>query len=147
MLLFYVSDNCYAVDSQYIVRVLPWVNLNKSSSTPNYVAGLLNFGGKTIPIVDFCQLIERRATPLLISSKIILVKDPKSIDEHIWGILGEKVTDLLDVRREEFQQKDFSGSSFPYINRIYNNDQQIIQYLDIEEFFRFLPQEKNAAKD
>ena len=136
MLLFYVGENGYAIESQPILRIIPAVALKKMPLAPPYFAGLLNFGGKAIPVIDFCQLIEQRATAHVLSSRIILVQDPDA--KHLLGILGEKVQDLLPDRIEMLPQSHFHLMTFPYLNQILIHENQMIQYLDLREFFRFL---------
>lgn len=138
MLLFYVGENGYVIDSHHILRIVPSVKLEKMLSAPIYIVGLLNLEAKLIPVLDFCLLIERRPARPLLSSRIILIKDPKPESERVLGLLGENVKDLLNIRLEQFSPIDFSFTSFPYLNRLFSNDNQIIQYLDIAEFFKFL---------
>lgn len=141
LLLFYVGDNGYAIDSRYIIYIVPHVDLKKIPSMPSYFAGLLNLGGKAIPVVDFCQIIEQRPTRFLLSSRIMLVKDPRAHSELILGILGEKMKELIDVKKDEFKSTDFSSASFPYLNRVLSKNEEMIQYLDLELFFEFLAAE------
>jgi chemotaxis-related protein WspB len=60
MLLFYVGKSGYAIDSFHVLRIIPLVDLKKMTAMPHYIAGFLNFGGKVVAVVDFCQLIEER---------------------------------------------------------------------------------------
>lgn len=138
MILFYVGENAYAIESRYIMRILPKVELKKMPTTLPYIEGFLNLGGKAIPIIDSCQLIEQRSAQDLLSSRIILIKDPSENSERVAGILGEKIKDFINVRLEEFKPIDFSLSPFPFLNRVLSIDNEIIQYLDIATFFRFL---------
>jgi chemotaxis-related protein WspB len=40
MLLFYVSNDLYAIESSHVVEVIPRVALRKVHHVPDYVAGL-----------------------------------------------------------------------------------------------------------
>lgn len=147
MLLFYVGENGYAIDSRYILRIVPQVELKKRPFMPFYIAGFLNLGGKAIPIIDFSQLIEQRATRPLLLSRIILLQILQSGSERILGVLGEKVKDLLPVELEEFSQADFSFAPFPYLSQILSTNHEVIQYLDVEKFFHFLSADLAAEKE
>jgi chemotaxis-related protein WspB len=136
MLLFYAGKNGYAIDNRYIIHILPKVILKKMPGMPAFMAGLLNWRGQFISVVDFCQLLEQRETSFLLSSRIILIKDPNK--EHFLGILGEKVENILNLKQEDFSQIEFSLVSFPYLNGIYHIDKESIQYVDVEKLFHFL---------
>ncbi len=136
MLLFYVGENRYAVDNQCIVKIIPRVFLKKMPYAPPYLAGLLNWEGKPIPIVNFCHLIEQREACEAFHTRIILIKAPH--DALYVGIMGEKVIDIANVKASQFSETGFYLSHFPYLSGVYNDQNGIIQKLDVAEFFKFL---------
>lgn len=141
MLLFYVGENCYAINCSNILRIVPKVNLKHIPYKVNYIAGILNLRGKAVPVIDFCQLIEQREAKFLLNSRIILVQDPRPKSEQVLGILGEKVDKIVDLRPEQFRQPEFSLPYFPYLDKIYSDNKGIVQYINIEEFFQHLSDE------
>lgn len=149
ILLFYVGDNRYAINCEDIVRIIPKVALKGVPYATNYMAGFLNLGGRPVPVVDFCQLIEQRETHFSLHSRIILVKDPEGDSERILGILGEKVDEIVNLYPEQFSKTEFPLHYFPYLDKVYSDDKGIIQHVNIVEFFRFLSAElfKAAGKD
>lgn len=143
MLLFYVGENCYAVDHRDISQVIPNVHLKKMPGGPAYIAGLLNFQGRSILTIDFCQLIEQRSTQAMLHSRIILIQFSQYPDQ-IWGLLGEYVENILPLTPEQFSLTKFHSSSLPYLDRIYHDDKRMIQYLDVNKFFKFLSTDLEA---
>ncbi len=139
LLLFYVGKNCYSIDNQYVLRIVPKVLLKKIPHAKDYLAGILNLRGKLIPVIDFCQLIEQRATQDFMHSRIILLQDTTNSDsERVVGILGEKVEEILNLKSELFNKTDFLPHHFPYLDKVYSDDKRFIQHLNVGEFFRFL---------
>lgn len=138
LLLFHVGKNAYAIDTRHILRIVPQVELKKIPSMPPYFAGLLNLGGKAIPVVDFCQLIEKRPAENILSSRIILLKDPEDKSERVLGVLGEHIKDFIEVKKDQFNPTDFSVIPYPFLNRVLSKDGEMIQFLDLEQFFQFL---------
>ena len=55
MLLFFVGDNAYAVDCQYIQEVIPKVELTKIPHTPGSIAGMINIGSQPIAVIIFAN--------------------------------------------------------------------------------------------
>lgn len=141
MLSFSVSENRYAIDHDHILRVIPKVLLKQIPDMPFYIAGFLNLRGEQIPVVDFCRLIEQRDTQNYLHSRIILVKDPNLESHLVIGILGEKVSEIIECLPENFDKIEFNFSHFPYLEMIYNEEQGMIQLLNVENFIRFLSAE------
>lgn len=150
MLLFYVGENRYVIENSFILQIVPRVPLKKMPYTSAYVMGLLNFEGNPIPVVDFCQLIEQRDAHFAWYSRIILVRDPHSKDKVV-GVLGEKVGEIVDLKRSQFNKAGFYLHHFPYLDSIYSDENGVIQHIDIEQFFHFLSTElshsHNTGKD
>lgn len=140
-LLFYVGKNCYGIETCAILRIIPNVSLKKISYSPNYLAGLLNLGGKLIPVIDFCELIEHRKTETLFHSRIVLIKNTQTDSNEIVGILGEKVEEIVDLQSEKLKKTDLPLHYFAYLHEAYSEGERMIQLIDTEEFFHFLSTE------
>lgn len=150
MLLFHVGENRYVIENRYILRIIPRVLLKKIPYAPSYIPGLLNFGGKPVPVVDFCLLVEQRETRFCMNSRIILMQDPTDESQaRTIGLLGEEILEIVDLKRTQFENVEFNRQHFPYLDRVFSDQQGVIQYLNIEEFFHFLSKDlfQAAGKD
>ncbi len=58
-LLFNLGKDSFAVDSARVVEVIPSINLKKLAQAPVHVAGVFDYRGKIVPVVDLCRLIYR----------------------------------------------------------------------------------------
>lgn len=136
MLLFYVGQNCYAIDSQFIKHILPQANLQPIPNAVNYLTGLLCLREKFIPIVDFSELIEkRRASPAFHTRIIVLgLKD----SGRLVGLIGEKVIEIRELTQSQFVEPTVQLKSVPFLDGFYSDDQGVIQHLNMEKFFAFL---------
>lgn len=141
MLLFYVGDNRYAIDNRHVIQIVPRVLLKKIPNTPHFVAGSINFRGQFLPVIDFCQLIEQRNTQASLSSRIILLKESSSDNlPPLAGLLGEKVSEIIDLETDQFGKNEFYFLNLPYFDKSYSDDHGIILNVNIVEFFHFLRQ-------
>jgi len=143
MLLFSVGDNRYVLENRFIFRIIPHVILKNFPHASPYVLGLLNFTGTPIPIIDFCQLIEQRPAKEAFNSRIIILRDP-DLDvsqSPLFGLLAEKVTDILPLHSNQFMETGFYLHQFPYLIGAYSDHEGIIQKISFEKLFQYLSQE------
>lgn len=54
------------------------------------------------------------------------------------GVIGEKVTKIVDLDAAQFTDGGFYAHRLPYLDGIYNYDKQLIQRLNNQELFKFL---------
>ena len=57
LLLFHLGSELYAIESSQVIEIIPTVNLRPLHHVPDYVAGLFNYRGKFIPVIDLSQLL------------------------------------------------------------------------------------------
>lgn len=138
MLLFYVGENRFAIDHRAIMRVVPNIILKKTELGKSFLAGIMNFSGDLIPIIDFSQLIEKRDSRPFLDTRIILLGN----SERKVGILGEKVGEIVSLSEEDFSNFDLNLHDFPFLDKAVGDAQGIIQHINIEAFFHFLSSEK-----
>lgn len=138
MLLFYAGENRFAIDCSSISRVVPNVILDEVPDRALFVAGVMSLGNELIPVIDFCQIIEKRATHPFLNSRIILLRDSFSGKNRIVGLLGEKVEAIIDLHPDQFNQSEFYLHHFPYLDKGFHDDKGIIHAINLGEFFRFL---------
>lgn len=138
MLLFYAGENRFAIACSSIFRIVPNVLLQQIPDHDPFVAGLMFLGREPIPVVDFCQIIEKRATRPFMNSRIILLKDAYSGSNRCIGLLGEKVDEIIDLSPEQFDQRGFYFEHFHYLDKGFTDEKGMIHFINLEEFFQFL---------
>ena len=55
-LLFELGQDRYALDVRQVAEVLPLVEFKRIPQAPPFVAGLLNYRGDPVPVIDLSQL-------------------------------------------------------------------------------------------
>lgn len=137
MLLFQINNQRYAIPSKKIVEVIPLVNLTKLTHTPEYFAGVFNYRGRIIPVIDMCQLISHQICSEHLSTRIILVNhwDRNAIAEstpHIMGLIAPKVIETSQVSDVDLIDVDIQIDKPPYLGKMIVDEQGIIQCLHVE---------------
>jgi chemotaxis-related protein WspB len=142
MLLFYVGDDRYALDSRRVVEVVPTVALKKLHGAPAYIPGLFNYRGHLVPVVDLCQMIQGTPARAYLSTRIVLVNcqlpdidngDDRNLQKPIiLGLMAERVTETLDKPETEFVSPTIKFDSTPYLGGTIADDRGMIQFVRVE---------------
>ncbi len=136
MLLFYVGEERYACICDNIVEIIPQVPLKKIALAPEYVPGLLNYGGMPVPVVDFSLLCAGRGSASYLSTRIIIFRRQiENRPEETLGLMAERVTDTIDRNPMDFVSSGFSLREAKYVGGVINDNQGLIYHLLIDELF------------
>lgn len=143
MLLFYVADERYALECKRVVEVVPMVALKKLSSAPEYIAGLFNYRGRIVPVIDLRNLIQGDRCTRNLSTRIILVNYlDREQTQHVLGLMAERVTETLDKKESEFVDSGINVSAARYLGKLIRDEQGMIQCLQVEYL---LPESQRAS--
>jgi chemotaxis-related protein WspB len=96
LLLFHVGQERYALESERVVQVFPNLLLKEINHAPEYISGLFNYQGQIIPVLDLSYLIQGKACPNLLSTRIILVKSQANSTNSINPIKSINPINLID---------------------------------------------------
>lgn len=147
MLLFYVGDQAYALDCQYVFEVVPYIHLDKSSCSLDYVSGFANFEGRPVTVVDFSQLTAGRPSARYLHTRIIfLVDDCESRKSSSLGIIAEKVIEVMERPGTDFFEPELNVSDLPFLDGMTNDSGRSIQRVDVEKLFHFLQAHFNDSR-
>ena len=96
LLLFEIENGRYALDINQVVEVVPLVKLKKIPVAPDFVAGLMNYRGDGIPVLDLGNLIDDVPAEDKFSTRIIIVKSPfKAQQGKCIGLIASNVTESI----------------------------------------------------
>jgi chemotaxis-related protein WspB len=140
MLLFYGRDERYAISAKSVVEVVPMVALKKVYNAPEYVAGLFNYRGQIVPVIDVCQLIQGNSCRLHLSTRIIMINylERNGLETPILRLLGlmaERVTETMNKPETDLIPPTIPVDASPYLGGMIADDQGMIQYLRVENLW------------
>ncbi len=118
MLLFHGGSERYALDCRYILTIVPMVELTKQRQAPPYIAGLMRYHQKLVPVIDLCQLLQGKPAANHLSTRIILVEYPLQEERHILGLVAERVTETVKMNSSAFEQGDLSMDGTGIIQQV-----------------------------
>ena len=99
LLLFKLGDGNYALQADNVVEVIPLVKLKKIPRAPEYVAGLMNYRGRPVPVIDLSILSEGEPSELRMSTRIIVVNYPfEKKPGEILGLIAKNATETIQSK-------------------------------------------------
>jgi len=143
VLIFYLGDTMYTMKCDRVREVAPMVKLKKVPHTPDYFAGLFNYRGVVVPVMDLRQLIQGCPCRMRLSTRIILVDYVKEDNSPaVVGLMAERVTDAARKSEDAFVSPGISLQEAPYLGGFVMDGSDMIQYIDLDllpKSFQFLP--------
>lgn len=101
-LTFKAGHHQYALAAARILQILPCVALRPYAGAPDCVAGLLNFHGRPVAVIDFGRLINGRLGQRLMSTRIILAEYAGRGGQRVrFGLMAENATTMLKKDRPD----------------------------------------------
>ena len=133
LLLFEVGSNRFGIDASEIVEVIPLVSLKNVPHAPDCVAGVFNYRGQIVPVIDVNALLGEKPARSRLSTRIILVKPPKAASgERLLGILAERATETLSCRKEDLQPPGITVEGARYLGEILAHAGGLVQRVTVD---------------
>jgi chemotaxis-related protein WspB len=134
MLLFQLGNSQYALSTREVVEVAPQVKLDPIAGAPAYVAGLFNYRGQHVPIIDLCSVINNKRCGDSFTTRIILVDFPlASGGNRTLGLLAERVTETIEIEAGEFYSTGVAMTEAPFLGRAARVDAELVQRISIRD--------------
>jgi len=96
LLLFEIGTKRYALDTGQVIEIVPLVDLKPLAAAPGYIAGMMNYRGEGVPVIDLNQLMDAVSFADLFSTRIIIVKFPVAADKYRpLALIANNVTETV----------------------------------------------------
>ena len=113
-LTFRLGADRHAIEATEVVAVLPLVQAKHIPDAPLGVAGIFDYHGVSVPLIDLTELTLGKPSRGWMSTRIILVNYLRIFGKFLLGLLAEHATETL--RRPE---KDFEDSGLAVVGALY----------------------------
>jgi chemotaxis-related protein WspB len=130
-LLFHVGDDTYALGAGHVREVIPRVLLRECPGAPAYVAGLFNYRGIVVPVLDFCQMVQRPPCRPRLSTRLLLLEcgAPAENSRRLLALMVESLIQTLEVEESAFSQPGLAAGATPFLGPIFCDQKRLIQRL------------------
>ncbi len=142
-LLFELGADRYALDARAVAEVLPLVTIKHIPQAPPAVAGIFNYRGAPVPVVDVSQLALGRPAERRLSTRILLVNHEDDDGQpRLLGLIVERVTQTVRRDESDFVPAGVSSAAAPYLGPVATDPRGLVQRVNAAAL---LPQEVRAV--
>ncbi len=129
LLCFSLGDERFALDTTGVVEITPVVSLKKIPAAPAWVAGIMRYRGRQVPVIDACLLCFAMPAKRVMSTRIIVVNFTTAGGEpQLLGLMAERVTDTLHC--DLSMLADTGVKAAPYLGKAFESDDGLVQLVD-----------------
>ncbi len=127
LLLFQSGNQRFGIDTAEVIEVAPPLSCRKLPHAPVYVAGLANYRGEIVPVIDVSALLTGAPAPLLMSTRLVLVR----YGERVLGLLAERVVETTTCRESDLQPMPVHIDDAPYLGPVLLDGAGMIQKITV----------------
>lgn len=96
-LTFFLDDQCFAVDIQYVVEIIGIQGITKVPKVPAYIYGITNLRGKIISIIDMRARFHKMPKEFDKETCIIVV----DVNDMTVGLIVDGIDEVEDIPEDE----------------------------------------------
>ncbi len=132
LLIFHIGADRYGLRLRDVVRVLPLLELKHLPLAPDAVAGLMDFHGQSVPVIDLCRSSGLPSGADHFDTRIIVVDyhAPEGTD-HLLGLRAERVLGVQEVA--EAQLADSGVTAAPFLGQVVSDAGGMLQLVELEQ--------------
>lgn len=131
-LVFRLGQDRYALDATDVVEVVPLVHVKRLPHAPPGLAGLIDYRGEAVPVIDLSELALRQPAQRRMSTRIILLRHGHG-SVPLLGLIAEKATTTLRREAAEFIATGVRNDGAPYLGPICADGGGILQWVDAQQ--------------
>ena len=128
LLSFKIGHDDYVIDTTDVVEIIPLVSLKDVPGSDTAVAGLLNYHGTSVPVIDLDNLCGQDALENTLTTRIILVR----YKGEILGLITKSVSETLRLEESEFQSAGIKAGNNEFLGDIAHYENRFIQRVLID---------------
>ena len=129
-LRFKLDNEEYAFDTSHVVEITPLVDLKAVPNSESFIAGIMNYRGTPIPVIDLSRILLGREFSRNMSTRIIISK----IDNNkMVGLIIEHIEGMIKKSEADFINPNTATNTTSYLGNIAIDHKTMMQTINIEE--------------
>lgn len=133
-LMFQLGSDRYALAANEVIEVLPLIALKQIPQAPRGVAGLLNYHGQPVPVLDLSLLALGQPAARRVSTRLLITRcrGPEGGDrgEKLLGLLVERATETVTKEPSDFVPAGVDSPHTRYLGPVAPDARGFIQRIE-----------------
>jgi chemotaxis-related protein WspB len=131
-LLFQLGQDRYALAANHVVEVLPLVAVKTLPGALRGVAGLMDYRGDAVPVIDLSALALGVPAVQRTSTRLFMVRYPlPGGGERLLGLTAERGTETMKCAPEDFRPTGAEGVGVRYLGPVVRDARGLIQRVEL----------------
>lgn len=150
LLTFQSAGALYGVDAAGVVSVIPRIDLRALPHAPKFLAGVFEYRGEVVSVVDLGVLLGSAPSPNRLSTRILLVD--RAFKDHeagaasppkrsLLGLIVEDAGDFVTIDPAALTSPAAPITKAPYLGDIAETDRGLVQLVLPEKVLEDPPKE------
>ncbi len=130
-LVFQLGQDRYALDTAMVAEVLPLVGISAIPQAPAGVAGVLNYHGAPVPVIDLSELAIGRPAERRLNTRIVLIRYPdRNGTPRLLGLIAERASETVRRDPADFVPSGVTNPRTPYLGPVASDARGLLQRVD-----------------
>jgi chemotaxis-related protein WspB len=129
--LLEIDGDRYAIAAPRIAEVLPLVHITRIAQAPHGVAGVFNYRGKPVPVVDLSMLVSGRPAVPRFSTRLVLVQlGDEPGHSRLLALIAERATATMRRDPADFVPSGVDRGGAAYLGPVATDARGVVQWID-----------------
>jgi chemotaxis-related protein WspB len=146
--VFQVGEERYALAGAHVAEILPAIHWTPVAGAPRGVAGIFNYHGAPLPLIDASVLLvgdapEGAKQPLQLHHRVLVVRSgtPEQLDPldqlerrdaPLIGVLASRVLEIIQRDDADFHEPGVIARGAPYLGPVLTDAAGVVQRIEPE---------------
>jgi len=99
-LLFLVKNDYYAITAKNIIKVCPYLPLQKLIGIEDYILGVFRYRTQMVPVIDMAKLFYQTYSSLRMGTRILVVEWTDKEESFPIGIMVDSILDTFRLQKK-----------------------------------------------
>lgn len=132
-LVFHAGKDRYALDTGQIEQVLPFLEAKALPGAPAGVAGVINYRGMPVPLIDLSLLATGQPAAAVMSTRVILARyQGRDGGDHRLALSAERVVATIERDAADFVATGVEAGTPAYLGPVAPDPDGLIQWIRVE---------------
>lgn len=138
-IVFQLGEDRYALNGRELIEVLPLMTVKRLPHAPAGVAGVLDYHGVPLPVIDLSALALGRPAAERLSTRILIAE---GTDGKRLALIAERANEMLKREPGDFTDAGVVADAAPYLGPVARDERGLVQWITPE---KLLPPAVRAA--